>query len=36
LREKVRMRGLLKAMALFDFIPLTPTLSSRRGSFSLT
>jgi len=31
--EGVRMRRLLKAVALFDFILLTPTLSSRRGSF---
>jgi len=35
LREKVRMRGLLKAEALIDFILLSPTLSSRRGSFLL-
>ncbi|MCX7095587.1 MAG: hypothetical protein NTY50_19375, partial [Methylobacter sp.] len=34
LREKVRMRGSNKAFFLI-FILLTPTLSSRRGSFFL-
>jgi hypothetical protein len=34
LREKVRMRGSNKAFCLI-FILLTPTLSSRRGSFFL-